>query len=87
MIGPEATEDMLDYIRRAYGVPARIGVRIRYTGSQSGRPMDGTIVGARGQYLLAEMDLPDHIRPVSPNHFILHPTWEVEYLNGQDWEG
>jgi hypothetical protein len=79
----EAIEDALAYIRRTYGVPARIGVRVRYTGDPSVRPMDGTIAGAKGQYLLVDMDPYWPVEGASPTLFILHPTWDVEYLDAE----
>jgi hypothetical protein len=72
-------DDGFEYIRKNYHVPARVGGRIRYTGSQSGKPRDGTIVRAAGQYLVAEMD-PDGEPPLMG---VFHPTWEIEYLPGE----
>lgn len=61
----------LEYIRDHYGVPARRGGRIRYTGLAW--PAVGTIVAARGQYLRVRFDGDSEIHT-------LHPTWKVEYL-------
>lgn len=61
----------LDYIRDHYGVPAKRGRQIRYTGG--GYPAVGDIVGARGQYLRVRFVGDDGIHT-------LHPTWKVEYL-------
>lgn len=59
----------LEYIRQHYNVPARIGGRIVYNGHA------GVIRGdSAGQYLLAELD--NYPEPV-----ILHPTWNVSYLD------
>ena len=60
--------DTLEYIRNAYKVPANVGQRITF----HGKP--GTIVGGRGAHLLVHLD------GESVNS-ILHPTWEVEYLD------
>lgn len=62
----------LDYIRNAYGVPAYLEVRVRYTGHSQG-PKMGTITGARDAHLLVRMDGEAHPAPY-------HPTWELEYL-------
>jgi hypothetical protein len=61
------------YIRGAYGVPARRGARIRYTGETPA--VLGTVVAARGQYLRVRLDC-ESPRPI----VTLHPTWEVEFL-------
>lgn len=63
----------MEYIRKHYGVPAKRGVRIRYTGSTVYPEMNGTIRSARGAYLCVQMDNENKLRT-------LHPTWEVEYL-------
>lgn len=56
----------LEYIRKTYNVPAKIGGRIKY----KSRP--GTIVGVRGPHLRIGLDGEDVIRSY-------HPTWEIEY--------
>lgn len=61
----------LDYIRDHYGVPARRGARIQYTGG--GYTARGTVVGARNQYLRVRFDGAEEIHT-------LHPTWKVEYI-------
>lgn len=61
----------LDYIRDHYAVPAKRGGRIRFTGSSPAQ--DGRILGAKGQYLSVRFD--------DGSKGILHPTWEVEYLD------
>jgi hypothetical protein len=61
----------LAYIRRAYGVPAKRGGRVRYTGE--GRDEFGTIIGASGAHLSVRLDGLRHGRPY-------HPTWQIEYL-------
>lgn len=70
----------MDYIRRAYDVPARRGARLLFIGGGPDPESDdkvktlaGTIVGSRGQYLRVRMDGEASIRT-------LHPTWRVEYL-------
>lgn len=60
----------LEYIRRAYNVPARKGQRVRFTWSGS---ECGTIVGARNGRLLVRMDSDGRLAT-------LHPTFCVEYL-------
>lgn len=69
-------------IRETYGVPAKRGARIAYSGSNAlGRAL-GTIVAARGLYLRVRMD------DGHPSELVtMHPTWHIEYLttpNGSD---
>lgn len=61
----------LEYINNTYGVQARVGGRIRYTGGK--KPVEGTITGARNQYVRVLLDG----QSKSKN---FHPTWEIEYL-------
>ncbi|MFA5429518.1 MAG: hypothetical protein WC279_15040 [Sulfurimonas sp.] len=62
---------MMSYIKTIYRVPAEYGRRIRFQGKE-----EGIIVNADGQYIEVLMD------KSNPGHTgILHPTWEVEYLN------
>ena len=60
-------------VRRAYGVPAKRGTRIRYTGGPE--PKTGVITSASGQYLRVHFDGEPRLR-----RHTLHPTWHVEYL-------
>ena len=73
----------MDYIRRAYGVPAKRGARIIYTGAEKtlGRAF-GTIVGSRGAYLRVQMD---DGHPKSP--ITMHPLWCIEYPTTPDKSG
>lgn len=68
----------VDYIRRYYDVPAKLGGRVRYTGGR--HPMDGTIAGAEGAHLMIRLDGQQHAMPY-------HPTWKIEYLDGQAANG
>ena len=64
----------MEYIRKAYGVPARRGGRILYRGKEH-----GVIVGPEGQYLRMRMD----------NERVIlsyHPTWGMRYLSGENHE-
>ena len=64
----------LEYIRRTYGVPAKRGGRVRYTGSEHAKgPQDGTITGTRGGRLRIRLDGDSYSLP-------FHPTWKLEYL-------
>lgn len=64
---PEAlVVDPGQYVRDYYGVPARVGVRIKF------EDRVGPIVGFQDHYL--RVDLGD-AEPA-----ILHPTWHVEYV-------
>lgn len=64
----------MEYIRKSYGVPAKRGMRVRYTGHHSG-PKEGRITRSRGPYLLILLDGEKFSKPY-------HPTWEIEYLTG-----
>lgn len=63
----------LEYIRNAYGVPAKRGQRVHYTGNQNAPSRYGTITGASGAHLKIRMDGDRLSQPY-------HPTWELEYL-------
>ena len=65
----------MDYIRKTYGVPAKRGARIAYTGSVILGRVFGTIVGTQGAYLRVRMDDGHPGERVT-----MHPTWHVEYL-------
>lgn len=62
----------LDYIRNAYGVPAKLGGRVCYTGDR-GREQFGTIKGARSGHINIRLDGSKFAQP-------FHPTWMLEYL-------
>ncbi|AEK09791.1 hypothetical protein PBI_PATTYP_72 [Mycobacterium phage PattyP] len=55
----------MEWVRQAYGVPARRGGRVRFFGTE------GTITSA-SHYL--------RVRTDDGRRLLLHPTWEVEYL-------
>lgn len=60
------------YIRKFYGVPAKRGARVEYTGGNV--PVTGTIVGSDNSgRLRVRMDGKSHAG-------IYHPTWEIRYL-------
>jgi hypothetical protein len=61
----------MDYIRRAYGVPAKRGGRVSYTAAE--KAVQGTIVAARGHYLRVRWD-------ESGLTHSMHPTWMLVYL-------
>ncbi|WP_409188400.1 hypothetical protein [Bradyrhizobium sp. RDM4] len=63
----------IDYIRQYYGVPAKRGARVEYTGASDG-PRLGTIKAARGSHLMILLDGSKHAMP-------FHPTWELRYLD------
>ena len=71
------SEEMsMDYIRRTYGVPARRGSRVLYTGG--GIDEYGTIISSKGGRLRVRLDLPS-LRGKKIT-YTLHPTWRIEYL-------
>lgn len=65
----------MEYIRKSYGVPAKQGGRVRYTGDKGPHKTAryGTITGAHGSHLRIRMDGDSFSN-------IYHPTWEIEYL-------
>jgi hypothetical protein len=60
----------MKYIREYYGVPAKRGMRVTYSGSQATKT--GVITSARGANLMIRIDGMKHPRPY-------HPTWELSY--------
>lgn len=63
----------MEYIRKHYGVPAKRGGRIRFTGTSDGCAVDASICSAKNGYLIVQFD---HMK----RRATLHPTWMVEYL-------
>ncbi len=63
----------MQYIRDYYKVPATRGARVRWAGMTETR--EGTIVGSRGAHLRVRFDGSVVIHT-------MHPTWQVEYLEG-----
>lgn len=61
----------MDYIRADYGVPAKRGARVKYTGGVDAAL--GTITGSLGHYLRIRLD-------GSKRSNLYHPTWEIEYV-------
>jgi len=62
----------MKWVRKNYGVPAKRGGRVEYTGR--GKRELGTIRSASGSYLMIQIDGVKHARP-------FHPMWELQYLN------
>jgi len=63
----------MEWVRRNYGVPAKRGGRVGYTGD--GVPKLGTIVSATTSgHLKVELD--NQHRSIK-----LHPTWKLRYLD------
>lgn len=61
----------MDWIRRSYNVPARIGGRVIYAGGKERQY--GTILGAKNGRLLIRLD-------GAAKTGFYHPTWNLEYL-------
>ncbi len=61
----------IEWVRETYGVPAKRGGRVEYTGGA--KPVLGTIVGASGGHLSIRLDGGKHALPY-------HPTWKLRYL-------
>jgi hypothetical protein len=69
-----SAEDIgLVYIRGHYQVPARKGARIRFD-YPKGTRRRGTIVGSSDAHLLVDFG--------NGVPLVLHPTWQVTYLDG-----
>lgn len=62
----------IECIRNHYRVPAKIGGRITYDS------VAGTIIGTHGSYLRVRMN------SAPSRTAILHPTWRVVYLDGDE---
>jgi hypothetical protein len=62
----------MQYIRDYYGVPAKRGGRVIYTGGRF--PLTGTIVGSRNAHLRIRLDGEKRISD-------FHPTWELKYID------
>ncbi|WP_426237377.1 hypothetical protein [Pseudomonas sp. TWP3-2] len=60
----------MEYVRKSYGVPAKRGMRVLYTGC--GRHEYGTIRSARNGRLMIRLDASKLTMP-------FHPTWELAY--------
>ncbi|MGV6475400.1 hypothetical protein [Azotobacter vinelandii] len=63
------------WVRKTYGVSAKRGMRVLYTGS--GRREYGTIRSAKDCYLRIQLDGECH-------SMLFHPTWKLDYLIGGD---
>jgi len=61
----------MKYIRDYYGVPAKRGAKIIYTGN--GERVEGRITGSINAHLRARLEGVEYA-------VILHPTWKVEYM-------
>ncbi|TXT24395.1 MAG: hypothetical protein FD131_4992 [Rhodocyclaceae bacterium] len=70
----------LQYIRKTYGVPAKRGMRIRYTDG-AGVIWNGAITFAKGPHLRVLVD--DRV-PGYRGRLILHPTDSLEYIQADD---
>lgn len=60
----------MEWVRKTYGVPAKRGMRVVYTGG--GAPVSGTIRSARTGRLKIQMDGAKSAKSY-------HPTWELSY--------
>jgi hypothetical protein len=63
-------------VRRAYGIPARRGVRVTYRGWPE--PMSGRLTYCDGQYVWLRTDDGKKVGP-------LHPTSAMDYGDGRDY--
>lgn len=62
----------LEWVRSSYGVPARRGGRVEYTGK--GKIQLGTITGASGNHILIRLDDVGFPQP-------FHPILSLRYLD------
>ena len=60
----------MEYVRKYYGVPAKRGMKVTYTGGS--KPKTGVITSAPGAKLMIRMDGMKFSRRY-------HPTWELTY--------
>lgn len=65
----------MEYIKKAYGVPAKKNGLIKYSGSKD-QIILMKITGTKGHYL--ECEICEGVNRGLKT--LLHPTWEVEYL-------
>ena len=63
----------MHYIRRTYGVQAKRGARVEFSGWPHVGPVRGTIVAATDGHLIVRFDGKSYTSR-------LHPTWLVRYL-------
>jgi hypothetical protein len=61
----------IEWVRKNYNVPAKVGGRVIYTGS--GKSEYGTITGTSSGRLRIRLDGAKHSTP-------FHPTWKISYL-------
>ena len=64
----------MEWIRKRYGVPAKRGGRVEYTGGKT--PEFGTILAAREGRLRIRLDAMEYTHPLP-----FHPTYELRYLD------
>lgn len=65
----------MEWVRKNYGVPAKRGGRVEYTGNGNSRPELGTIVSATTSgHLMIELDSQSRAMK-------FHPTWKLRYLD------
>lgn len=62
----------IDWVRKTYSVPAKVGGRVEYTGD--GKSEFGTITSATNGRLNIRLDGIKHPMP-------FHPTWKLRYLD------
>ncbi|MDW5314980.1 hypothetical protein [Rhizobium sp. PL01] len=63
----------MDYVRSTYGVPAKRGGRVEYSGDKTGLRL-GTIIGTYSARLKIRLD-------GDQDAGCYHPTWELRYLD------
>lgn len=69
-----AAKTTMDYIRKQYGVHAKRGGRVEFSGGGVSR--QGVILGSKGPYLRVRFDGESRVN-------LLHPTWELRYLSDE----
>lgn len=67
--------DSFDHIESYYGLPFRVGSRVRYDDGPNGT-LEGTVVGTAGPYIKVKVDGEERCG-------LYHPTWNIELLEGE----
>lgn len=67
----------LEYIRKTYKVPAHRGGKIFFTPQRGQLGEIGTITGSKGSYLRVMFEKSKFSK-------LLHPTWEIQYIEDKN---
>lgn len=71
------------YLRSAYGIPAKKGMRVKLKKAYFNIPSDGGVItGAKHAYLRIRVDGEKHSRFFHPTYGVIYPA--VEHVNAAD---